>query len=81
MTHLNHSVKEEKPVWLRETSQLPQLQVVGQVPKKYLPINLFDIQVRLYKCVKVWMVKIWKIFGQPLILQNFSGAKVSLHMV
>ena len=81
MTRRNHSVKEEKAVWLRKTSQLPQLQVVGHVPKKYLPINLFDIQVRLYRCVKVWMVKIWQIFGQSSISLNFSGAKVSLHMV
>ena len=59
-----------------------QLQVVGHVPKKYLPINcnLFDIHVRLYRCVKIWMVKIWWIFGQS-ILPNFSGTKVSLHTV
>ena len=60
---------------------IPQLQVIGHVPKKYLPINLFNIHVRLYRCVKIWMVKIWQIFGQSLILPNFSGAKVSLHMV
>ena len=41
---------------------VPQLQVVGHVPKKYLPINLFNIHVRLYRCVKIWMVKIWRIF-------------------
>ena len=29
---------------------------------KYLLINLFDIHVRLYRCVKIWMVKIWQIF-------------------
>ena len=58
-----------------------QLQVVGHVPKKYFPISLFDIHVRLYRCVKIWMVKIWQIFCQSSILPNFSSAKVSLHMV
>ena len=57
---------------------MPQLQVIGHVPKKYLPINLFGVHVRLYRCVKIWMVKIWQIFGQSSILPNFSGAKVSL---
>ena len=33
---------------------------------------LFDIHVRLYyRCVKIWMVKIWWIFGQLSILPNF----------
>ena len=60
---------------------VPQLQVVGYVPKKYLPINLFDIHVRLYRCVKIWTVKIWQIFGQSSISPNFSGTKVFLHML
>ena len=60
---------------------VPQLQVIGHVPKKYLPINLFDIHVRLYRCVKIWMVKIWQIFGQSSISPNFSGTKVSLYTV
>ena len=51
---------------------IPQLQVIGHVPKKYLPINLFDIHVRFYGCVK---------FGQLSILPNFSSVKVSLHTV
>ena len=37
---------------------ISKLQVVGQVPKKYLPISFFDILVRLYRYVKFWMVKI-----------------------
>ena len=60
---------------------VPQLQVVGHIPKKYLPIHLFDIHLRLYRRVKIWMVKIWQIFGQLSILPNFSGAKFSLHTV
>ena len=60
---------------------IPQLQVIGHVPKKYLPVNLFDIHVRLYRCIKIWMVKIWQIFGQSSILPNLSGTKVSLHAV
>ena len=32
---------------------IPQLQVVGHVPKRYLLINLFDIHIRFYKCVKI----------------------------
>ena len=60
---------------------VPQLQVVGHVPKKYLPINLFDIHVRFYRCVKIWMVKIWRIFGRLSILPNLNGAKVPLHTV
>ena len=51
------------------------------VPKKCVPINLFDIHVRLYRCVKYWMVKIWQIFGRSSILPNFIGTKVSLHTV
>ena len=58
-----------------------QLQVIGHMPKKYLPINLFDIHMRLYRCAKIWMVKIWQIFGQSSISPNFSNAKVSLHTV
>ena len=58
-----------------------QLQVIGHMPKKYLSITLFDIQVRLYRCIKIWMVKIWQIFGQSSISPNFSGAKVFLHTV
>ena len=69
--------KMKTAVWLHET----KLQVVGHVPKKNLPINLFDIHVRLYRCVKIWMVKIWQTFGQSSILPNFSGAKVCLHTV
>ena len=60
---------------------VPWLQVVGHVPKKYLPINLFNIHVRLYRCVKIWMVKIWQIFGRSSISPNFRGAIVSLHTV
>ena len=58
-----------------------QLQAVGHVHKKYLPINLFDIHVRVYKSIKIWMVKIWRIFGRSSISPNFSVTKVSLHMV
>ena len=43
-----------------------QLQVVGYVPKKYLPINLFDIRVKLYRCIKIWMVK----FGKFLVVRQ-----------
>ena len=53
--------------------------------------NLFDIlkkrwqyytHMRLYyRCVKVWMVEIWLIFGQSSISPNFHVAKVSLHTV
>ena len=68
-------------VAIKSWSMVPQLQVVGHVPKKYLPINLFDIHLRLYRCVKIWLVKIWWIFGQLSILPNFSGAKVSLHTI
>ena len=60
---------------------IPQLQVIGHVPKKYLVINLFDNHMRLYTCVKIWMVKTWRIFGQSSILPNFNGTKVSLYMV
>ena len=28
-----------------------QLQVVGYIPKNYLPKNLFNTHVRLYKCL------------------------------
>ena len=42
----------------------------------------FYTHVRLYyRCLKVWMVKIWQIYGQLLISPNFYGAKVSLHLV
>ena len=58
-----------------------KLQVIGHVPKKYLPINFFDIQWLYYRCVKIWMVIIWRIFGQSSISPNFDGAKVSLHTV
>ena len=58
-----------------------QLQVVGHVHKKYLPINLFDIHIKLCRCVKIWMVRIWWIFGQSSISPNFSSAKISLHTV
>ena len=34
---------------------------------------------RLYRCVKIWMVKIWRIFGQSSISSNFSSTKISLH--
>ena len=60
---------------------IPQLQVAEHMPKKYLPINLFNIHVRLYRCAKIWVVNIWQIFGQLSISPNFSGTKVSLHMV
>ena len=58
-----------------------QLQIVGNVHKKYLPISLFGIHLRFYRCVKIWMVKIWQIFGHSSILPNSSGTKVPLHMV
>ena len=60
---------------------IPQLQVIGHVPKTYLLINLFDIHMRLYRCVKIWMVKTWRILGQLSIMPNFNGTKVSLYMV
>ena len=66
---------------IKRWSMVPQLQVVGHVPKKYLPINLFDIHVRLHRRVKIWMMKIWQIFGQLSISPNFSGTKISLHTV
>ena len=58
-----------------------QLQVGGHIPEKYLPIHLFDIHIRLYKCLKIWMVKIWQIFSQSSFLPYFSGANVSLHTI
>ena len=58
-----------------------QLQVVGNVRMKYLPISLFGIHLRFYRYVKIWMVKIWRIFGHSSILPNSSGAKVPLHTV
>ena len=51
------------------------------MPKIYLPIDLFDIHIRLYRCEKMWMVKNWQIFSQSSISPNFSGDKVSLHTV
>ena len=51
------------------------------MPKKSLPIDLLNIDVRLYRCVQIWMVKIWQIFGQLSISPSSSSAKVSLHMV
>ena len=59
---------------------VPQLQVDGHVPKKYLPMSLFNIHVRLHRCVNIWMVK----FGEFLVscqFSNCSGTKASLHMV
>ena len=55
---------------------VPHLQVIGHVPNKYLPINLIDIHVRLYRCVKIWIVKIWRIlvgrqFHQILAVPKF----------
>ena len=41
-----HSDSQAKAI--KKWSMVPQLQVVGHVPKKYFPINLFDIHVRLY---------------------------------
>ena len=71
-----------KPWLSRRWSMVLQLQVVEHVPRKYFPINLFDIHERLYyRCAKIWMVKIWQIFGQSSILPNFTGTKVSLHTV
>ena len=47
--------------------------------KNYLSINLFDIHVRLYRLVKIWMVKFGEfLVGRPFLL-NFSDANVSLH--
>ena len=39
-----------------------------------IPINLFDIHVRFYKCVKIWMVKFWKIFGQSFQFRQILAA-------
>ena len=36
----------------QEVIEGTHLHAVGHMLKKYLPINLFDIQVRLYKCLK-----------------------------
>ena len=59
-----------------------QLQVVRHMPKKYLPTNLFEIHMRPYRHVKIWMVKIWQILvGRSSISPNLSGTKVSLHTV
>ena len=60
---------------------VPQLQVIGNVPEKYLLISLFDIHVRLYRCVKIWMVKIWQIFGRLPLSPNCSSTKVTFHTV
>ena len=67
------------------------LQVVGCVPRLENILYLFNIlqkrwqfytHARLYySCVKVWMVKLWQIFGQSSISPNFCGTKVSLYMV
>ena len=67
------------------------LQVVGCVSRLENIFNLFNIfkkrwqfytHARLYyRCVKIWMVKIWQIYGQSLISSNFYSAKVSLHLV
>ena len=43
---------------IKRLLMVPQLQVVVHMPKKYLPINLFNIHLRLYRCVEIWMVKI-----------------------
>ena len=37
---------------IKRWSNVPQLQAVGHVLKKNLPINLFDIHMTLYQCVK-----------------------------
>ena len=66
---------------IKKCLMVPQLQVVGHTPKKYLSINLFNINVRFYRCVKIWMGLIWQIFGQSSISPNFCGAKVSFHTV
>ena len=53
--------------------------------------NLFNILKKMrqyythmrlyYRCTKIWIVKIWRIFGQSSILPNFCGTKVSLYTV
>ena len=61
-----------------------QLQIVGHVPKNIFQsiFSIFIIHMRLYcRCVKIWMVKIWQIFGWSSILPSFRGAKVSLYTV
>ena len=47
--------------------------LVGHVPKKYLP--MFDIHVRLYRCVKIWMVKIWRILVNRQFRQILAAPK------
>ena len=43
---------------------------------------IFITHARLYHwCVKIWMLKMWWIFGRSSISPNFSSAKVSLHTV
>ena len=37
--------------------------------------------MRLYRCVKIGMVKILQIFGRSSISPNLSGTKVSLHTI
>ena len=64
---------------------VPQMQVVGHMPKEYLPINSFDIH---YSHETLPLMR--KYFnGENLanfmtviiILPNFSSVKVFLHMV
>ena len=64
--------------------------VVGRLQMKVSSISLIFLKwggsITLmwdfyYRCVKVWMVKIWRIFDQSSISPNFYGTKVSLHTV
>ena len=50
---------------IKRRSMVPQLQVIGDVPKKYLPINL----------------KIWHFLVSCQLCQILAAPKVSLHMV
>ena len=63
---------------VKRCPMVPHLQVVGHIPKKYLPINLIDIHIRLYRCVKIWMLKTWRIlvgrqFCQILVAPKFPS--------
>ena len=56
----------------------------GHVPKKYLPIDLFDIHVRLYRCVKnldgenLANFLVNRQFRQILAAQKFPSIRYSI---
>ena len=54
---------------------VPQLQVFGHVPKKYLPINLFDIHVKLYRCEKFGEFLVGHQFRQVLAALKFPSIR------